>query len=665
MDAVHVVLLLELLSFERLSAKVISINDIAITLIIISAMALSYATLLRFYRFGYTFYARHKERNQHCGHKNQKPSAGVSAHWHQPKRSNAKALPRRHLANISDSLLDVVDTMVRSQYVMKDKTVYPSIFQTPAKANIISLKALAEELRQSALLDAPPEHAQQHSSHPMPKLVSPMSKRNENSPNKHQLISDVNTAQVFMDILPAIKDYAVEQNKSLNVEELAHGYVSMPKGMTEKMLREVLLNAIVHNCDGCQISLKISFTDEFACFEVSDTGKGLSSALCSKIAQYAKEKRHTRNRRLSDAETAFNLYSIARLLRYYGGSLELTSALGYGTRLRLLMPARICRPAIYLSKRFAARQQENSKVQDRAKNNHKKQVMYIGKHIHAEELLKSQFAQQYDVTVCAGFDDAMASIFEHTPDIVLADFSWQFALGIQLVKFLRGHQATSTIPFLMICGANEQSARVKMYASGVSAIVEKPLNINELKTVTDNLLQNRDVLKGELKQAREGQNFNAQVHSHTGVYQVAQHNQSAMLNKVSEGSESQGFHQDVILNESLDANDHKIDSPSESFSSQLEQILSQHYRHEGFSRFDAARLMHVSEKTLQRRCQKHMHMSFGECLRRFRLSQARELLLEGHEITHVTFEVGFNSTSHFGKCFKKEYGYPPSMVMQS
>jgi len=48
-------------------------------------------------------------------------------------------------------------------------------------------------------------------------------------------------------------------------------------------------------------------------------------------------------------------------------------------------------------------------------------------------------------------------------------------------------------------------------------------------------------------------------------------------------------------------------------------------------------------------------------IRSFRLERARRILEERNEnISEVAYSVGFGSPAYFTRCFKEEFGYPPS-----
>ena len=47
-----------------------------------------------------------------------------------------------------------------------------------------------------------------------------------------------------------------------------------------------------------------------------------------------------------------------------------------------------------------------------------------------------------------------------------------------------------------------------------------------------------------------------------------------------------------------------------------------------------------------------------------RLHRAKELILEhDYTIAQIAFQTGFSSTSYFSKCFKKEFGLSPSVLL--
>lgn len=67
--------------------------------------------------------------------------------------------------------------------------------------------------------------------------------------------------------------------------------------------------------------------------------------------------------------------------------------------------------------------------------------------------------------------------------------------------------------------------------------------------------------------------------------------------------------------------------------------------------------MHISRSHLYRKIKEMSGLSPVEFLRDFRLQKAMMLLKEGkHNISEITYQVGFSSPAYFSKCFKHTFG---------
>ncbi|WP_371193535.1 helix-turn-helix domain-containing protein [Glaciecola sp. SC05] len=502
---------------------------------------------------------------------------------------------------MAEALSGVIENMVHSQYVVKDKKRYPSLYQTPLRDNLQVLRALSNELQQST-------HFAIDSATP------------SNSIGSSQGVSEgiqkaLASEQVLHDLLPAIKDYAETENINISVFEKAHGYINIRNGVAEKMLRELLLNAIKHNPAHTDIHFTCSFTKSHVVFEIKDDGVGIPAGVLNDAFAKSKAIQVNRSRRLSDAEIRIDIKTIAVQAAQLGGKLVMRSAINMGTHVRLLLPAAelISRP------QYLRYKKPETSVQPACDS--RKKVLVITKHSLMNDTLYRHLQNQYSVYCYASFDRALSALFEIKPDIVVADFSWQHALGIQFCQFLRGSSAMSQVPFVMVTMALDQAERVKMYASGVSAIIEKPLDQDELKTVLNNIVRNQTVFENEVKEA-------------CVAYTIG--------DKATETLAEQN-----------------------EFISAFKKVITHNYQREAFNRFEASSALHISEKTLQRRMTAHFDMTFGQYLRKHRLKEGRKQLLIGKLITEVSFDVGFNSTSYFGQCFKEEFGYPPSMLSKA
>ncbi|MEM9217274.1 MAG: helix-turn-helix transcriptional regulator [Cyanobacteria bacterium P01_F01_bin.150] len=81
---------------------------------------------------------------------------------------------------------------------------------------------------------------------------------------------------------------------------------------------------------------------------------------------------------------------------------------------------------------------------------------------------------------------------------------------------------------------------------------------------------------------------------------------------------------------------------------------------------DLAKEAGISHTCLNRRFRKHFGMTVFEWLRLHRLERAQRYLQDQERsITDIAFQCGFSSASHFGQCFKKQFGQSPTDYRQS
>ncbi|ACU61824.1 AraC family transcriptional regulator [Chitinophaga pinensis] len=74
-----------------------------------------------------------------------------------------------------------------------------------------------------------------------------------------------------------------------------------------------------------------------------------------------------------------------------------------------------------------------------------------------------------------------------------------------------------------------------------------------------------------------------------------------------------------------------------------------------------AEKVHLSTAAFCRYFKRQTNMTFTDFLNQYRISQAKNLLLQGKSAAEVCYEVGFESTSYFNKLFKTLVGQTPAL----
>ena len=81
---------------------------------------------------------------------------------------------------------------------------------------------------------------------------------------------------------------------------------------------------------------------------------------------------------------------------------------------------------------------------------------------------------------------------------------------------------------------------------------------------------------------------------------------------------------------------------------------------ESWSSAQAASLMNMSERTLNRHFHQQTGLSYGEWLRRARLLEALVRLAQGQPVLRVALDLGYGSHSAFTAMFRRVMGVSPS-----
>ena len=222
-------------------------------------------------------------------------------------------------------------------------------------------------------------------------------------------------------------------------------------------------------------------------------------------------------------------------------------------------------------------------------------------------------AKHYRVLTAANGEEALRIAAKSNPDIVISDIMMPVMDGITLCGKLKNDLLTSHIPVILLTAKQGHQNIISGYESGADMYIEKPFNTQALELMVQNMLRTREQNRKQIKEDPE-----------LNITAVARNpRDEKLMNAI------KAFVNDNIENENLSVSD-------------ITQAV-------GISRT----VLHVKMKNL-------LDMSISEYVRTLRLGKAKELLLEGLNISESAYRTGFSDPNYFSKCFKKKYGSTPS-----
>ncbi len=99
------------------------------------------------------------------------------------------------------------------------------------------------------------------------------------------------------------------------------------------------------------------------------------------------------------------------------------------------------------------------------------------------------------------------------------------------------------------------------------------------------------------------------------------------------------------------------------FLNNVTSVIEANISSEEFGVSELADQMNMSRSNLLRKVKKLTNLSVSLLIREVRLKKAMDLLQQSSfNVSEVSHQVGFGSTSYFIKCFREYYGYPPGEV---
>lgn len=107
------------------------------------------------------------------------------------------------------------------------------------------------------------------------------------------------------------------------------------------------------------------------------------------------------------------------------------------------------------------------------------------------------------------------------------------------------------------------------------------------------------------------------------------------------------------------------ESKNDKFIAKALEVVREYYKDPELDVATFCSAMGLSKTLLNKRMQEAIGQSVGQFIRTYRLSIAREMLINNSvsktmNISEIAYEVGFNDPKYFTRCFTKEFGVSPS-----
>lgn len=95
-------------------------------------------------------------------------------------------------------------------------------------------------------------------------------------------------------------------------------------------------------------------------------------------------------------------------------------------------------------------------------------------------IIEDSLSEKFQVIPLTNAQDAIASILDERPSLILIDNIMPGMSGLEAVKTLRRSQSGQRIPIIMLTALKESANRIEAFKAGVDDFVSKPFRPEEL-----------------------------------------------------------------------------------------------------------------------------------------------------------------------------------------
>ncbi|NQZ88731.1 MAG: response regulator [Colwellia sp.] len=454
------------------------------------------------------------------------------------------------------------------------------------------------------------------------------------------------TGNIIRQLVDAFIDLALEKGIKLQVINIEDIDFELVDDALEKIVVNLLSNAIKYTPNGGSITLETKRTlNNELYLQIVDTGIGIPSNQLDSVFEKYKRVLSKESEQITGA--GIGLALIKELIISHSGSISLTSELGSGTTITVLLPIinegkekqqSNVKPKneqidniVAMELMSLTQQTTLSPIKDSASilssaQDEKIRILIIEDNPDMNQYMADCLANDYIVLSAYDGLEGVNLAINEVPDLIISDIMMPILDGYQATQKIRENSVTNHIPIILLTSRHDLESKLKGWHHQVDEYLTKPFNVEELKIRIENLLAIRNLLK-----RRNNQKALKSPHIEQGL-----------LDKlIDTASVEQINKQDVFIEK-------------------LNQTLEKQHTDTSTTVNTVAKAMAMSERQLFRKLKSVLGVTPTDYLRRFRLEKACLLLAQGQSAINTAFDSGFSSQSYFSKCFKSEYGYTPS-----
>lgn len=391
----------------------------------------------------------------------------------------------------------------------------------------------------------------------------------------------------------------------------------------EKVVSNLLSNALKFTPDGGRVTLSLTPGGSRVVLAVRDTGPGIPPEHLSRVFERFHQVDESSGR--SQPGTGIGLSLVKELVELQSGTVTVESG-RTGTVFTVALP--LGTGSVLPPPRAGAILAEGVHPEDETEKDDRDPpspdvptLLVVDDSADLRRYIGDHFAGRFRVVEAGDGAEGAAVAARELPDVIVCDLMMPGTDGHELLRRVRASPETDFLPIIMLTAAGSTEQRVAGLGHGADDYMVKPFAMRELEARVDGLIAMRRRLR-ERFAGPGGPGPQATLPSLPPG--LAEHDQRFVI--------------------------------------RVREAIRDHLADASFGVAELAHAVATDRSHLFRRSRQLLEATPSDLLRQARLAEGARLLTgTSGTVSDVAYAVGFNSVSYFCRCFQEVYGVTPAI----
>lgn len=424
-----------------------------------------------------------------------------------------------------------------------------------------------------------------------------------------------------------LASYAQSKNIELGLVTDRESYITaVDEPKTEKIIDNLISNAIKYSPDNSQILLDLKCDDKKWILQVKDYGIGISRKAQRQLFKEFYRGDNAINSKV--VGSGIGLLLVKNYVTMHGGNISCTSQENVGSTFQVVIPFKSISRESDVTNVLQVKPTTSSSIPDLSSQMEIENDIPVSKEIKVlivednDDLLnfmRSILCNDFKVYTAIDGVKAWEFIMKQIPDLVVSDIMMPNMDGFELCKLMKSTYETSHIPIVLLTALSEKTDQLRGLGLGADDYLTKPFDMNLLIQRIKSIIRNREVVREKA------------------------------LRMITLGSS------EPILENEL----------NDKFVKKMLEVAQANISNVEFDKDEFASAMNVSSSLLYKKIKSLTNQSPTDFVKTIRLKHALELLQSRKcTVTEVSEICGFASVGYFSTVFRKHFGKSPSEILE-